>query len=1015
MNPQRLLETLSERGITLSVQGGKLRATAPVGRITPELAAQIKAHKPALLALLQGQPSKVNLNGAPPNGSVGNGGQTQKSSVVQNGAAARVAASDQTAVHSRLVPLSVTQLRQAGAARSGNALPIVLRLLGKMDRPALQRSLEYTLRRHAPLRSSFQLDKDPPSQQEQEIETLPLEVTDLTGETDQENEALALVRELTATPFDVTRPPLMLAHLIRMSEQEHWLFTSFSPLVIDGWSFDIFWQELRTAYIAYTSGQSVPLPELEASYAELSEWQSRRVEERRETLESFWRQALGQQLPPLPLPTDYPRPQLSNNRGGNITYVLAPELETELRRLARSAGSTPQMLMLTAFYVWLHRMSGETELVVAGPAAARLHPASEAVIGPFVNIMLLRMTIEPNATFTDLLSEVRDRCLDAYDHQELPLEQLKVRSAPGTAKSFAPAFQTEFSFQMVSNRDKDMGSLRIEQLELPSGAATNDITMWVKDWGSQIKGAVEYKLELFERATIQGWVDCFVHLLGQLVLAPSASINAAQLIPPEAAAHIRSSLRALDAAHIEQALNTPLRGKRVTDVELVDAESNALPVGCFGRLIVTTEGETLEGADRVRLTYDGRLEVESKTIQAQQGQTPYRAPTTDLERQLVDILSLLLGNEHLGVDHDFFQSGGNSLLAVRLFNEIATRTGVRLPFTAILEAPTVARLAVRIKGGAGQGQACLLQLRDGTAPRGVYFIHDGDGETLLYRNLAERLPAGLPIYGVNPKPNDPLPTVHTSVEDMAAYYTAEIRKQQPVGPYIVGGLCAGGVIGYEVARLLAESGADTTLILLDAAPPFAGRKQTALTHRMTQVAELGRMLKGGATADALRSSFKRLSGGVRYELTHRVERATSRLQIEAVKRLANSSVGWPAWLPVPRFRDIWNFAEARYRGTPSQTVRTILVRATTGHGGDQPSRDILTHPLFDWHQLIESPIHAFDVPGGHSTMLQLPYVVELSRRIGEELELLNHESSTPVVSGEPPSRRQPEQAYSSSQ
>src|SRR5690606_25686592 len=351
----------------------------------------------------------------------------------------------------------------------------------------------------------------------------------------------------------------------------------------------------------------VPLPELEASYAQLSQWQSQRVEERRAVLEAFWKQALGQQLPRLPLPTDYPRPPLSNNRGGNITYVLAPELETELRRLARSAGSTPQMLMLTAFYVWLHRMSGETELVVAGPAAARLHPASEAVIGPFVNIMLLRMTIEPNATFTDLLSEVRDRCLDAYDHQELPLEQLKVRSAPGTAKSFAPAFQTEFSFQMVSNRDKDMGSLRIEQLELPSGAATNDITMWVKDWGSQIKGAVEYKLELFERSTIQGWVDCFVHLLGELVVNPSGLIKSARLLAPAAAEQVRNKMRQLDASHVEEALNTPLRAKRVTDIQLVDADSNPLPPGCFGRLIVTPEAVTLEAAQRVRLTFAGRL------------------------------------------------------------------------------------------------------------------------------------------------------------------------------------------------------------------------------------------------------------------------------------------------------------------------------------------------------------------------------------------------------------------------
>ena len=980
MNPQRLLELLSESGITLTANDGKLRATAPPGRITPELAAQIKAHKPALLALLQ-QASHLAVNGAHPSShqTAGAANGPANARVHPANVAARAVTAATVHASKKPVPLSVTQVRQAGAARSGNALPIVLRLLGPMDRGALKQSLEYTLQRHAPLRSSFQLDKDPPTQLEQDLTSLPLEVTDLEKQPDPQARALALVRDLTATPFDVTRPPLMRAHLIRMSDAEHWLFTSFSPLVIDGWSFDVFWQELRTAYIAFTSGQKhVPLPELEASYAQLSQWQSQRVEERRAVLEAFWKQALGQQLPRLPLPTDYPRPPLSNNRGGNITYVLAPEIEAELRRLARSSGSTPQMLMLTAFYVWLHRLSGETELVVAGPAAARLHPASEAVIGPFVNIMLLRMSVQSEATFADLVADVRDRCLEAYDHQELPLEQLKVRSAPGPGGSFAPAFQAEFSFQMVSNRDKDMGSLRIEQLELPSGAATNDITMWVKDWGSQIKGAVEYKLELYSASTIQGWVDCFVHLLGQLVLNPSKAVGTAELTPAQTASQVRNRLRDLSAPVVESALGTSLQGKRITDVELVDAASSALPIGCYGRLIVTTEKETLESAARVRLTHDNRLEVESTAPQLQRTPTSYREPTTDLERQLVDILTSLLGDTSIGVDHDFFESGGNSLLAVRLFNEIASRTGVRLPFTVILEAPTAAKLAMRIKGGAGATTACLLKLRDGSSPFGAYFVHDGDGETLLYRNLAERMPSGIPVYGVNPKAKDPIPCVHTSVEGMAAHYVTEIRKHQPEGPYIVGGLCAGGVIAYEVARRLAEEDADTTLLLLDSAPPFAKRKQTALTHRMTQVAELGKLFTSGANVGALRAGLKRLSGGVRYELGHRMERASSRLQIEAVKQLANRSVPWPSWLPVPSFRDIWNYAEARYRGTPTEKLRAILVRATSGHGGDQPSRDILSDPWFDWQQLIQSPIRAYDVPGGHSTMLQLPHVEELS-------------------------------------
>src|SRR5690606_12777848 len=102
---------------------------------------------------------------------------------------------------------------------------------------------------------------------------------------------------------------------------------------------------------------------------------------------------------------------------------------------------------------------------------------------------------------------------------------------------------------------------------------------------------------------------------------------------------------------------------------------------------------------------------------------------------------------------------------------------------------------------------------------------------------------------------------------------------------------------------------------------------------------------------ALRSGLQRLSGGVRYEMSHQVKRARARLRVETAKRLVEKPQSWPQWLDVPRFRDIWNYAEKRYQGQPTDQLVVVLVRATDGSEGDVPSKDIVADPTFDWQQL----------------------------------------------------------------
>ena len=216
--------------------------------------------------------------------------------------------------------------------------------------------------------------------------------------------------------------------------------------------------------------------------------------------------------------------------------------------------------------------------------------------------------------------------------------------------------------------------------------------------------------------------------------------------------------------------------------------------------------------------------VERPTAERPDLDTPYEGPRTALERDLAELWSRLLRVDRVGVFDDFTALGGTSLKAAHVFVEIDERFGRKLPMTTILDAPTVASLAPIVAGRAGAGpKESLRRLREGT-PDGpaLFLIHDGDGETFLYMNLARRLPPEVSVYGLEPRGLGRLGMIDTRIPDLAAHYLREIRRVQPEGPYQLGGMCAGGVIAYEMALQLEARGESVEFVaLLDPAAPLA--------------------------------------------------------------------------------------------------------------------------------------------------------------------------------------------------
>jgi thioesterase domain-containing protein/acyl carrier protein len=365
-----------------------------------------------------------------------------------------------------------------------------------------------------------------------------------------------------------------------------------------------------------------------------------------------------------------------------------------------------------------------------------------------------------------------------------------------------------------------------------------------------------------------------------------------------------------------------------------------------------------------------------------------------MEAKLLQLWEEVLAIDGLSVDDDYFELGGTSLLSVKLFAEIERRFGTHLRLTAILEAPTIRSLARVIASSSVRDRDSIVCLKTGNQQK-LFLVHDGFGETLLYFNLAERLPSTISVYGIEPRRMTGIPLAHASIEEMAEYYVEQIQEIQPHGPYLLGGMCAGGVIAYEMAACLTRKNERVQLVtILDGAAPHAAKRVgRVLRNRLSSIDST---LSEAAASSASRVSrwaslavtlARKTRNTVAYECFSAIQRQSVRLRFLLLQMIVRRSGKWPAVVRPLSVMQIYNSLESRYRPPRLAEVPVLLVRASSGDGIDTPYRDVYRDEDFGWRQFAER-LEIADVSGGHSSMLQQQEVQLLTAVLLKRLSAL---------------------------
>ncbi|HCF9548369.1 TPA: pyoverdine non-ribosomal peptide synthetase PvdD [Pseudomonas aeruginosa] len=411
-------------------------------------------------------------------------------------------------------------------------IPSVLRLRGRLDLDALQRSFDSLVARHETLRTRFRLDGDEARQEIAASMALPLDIVALGP---LEEGALARQVETTiARPFDLERGPLLRVSLLRLAEDDHVLVLVQHHIVSDGWSMQVMVEELVQLYAAYSRGLEVALPALPIQYADYALWQRSWMEAgEKERQLAYWTGLLGGEQPVLELPFDRPRPVRQSHRGAQFILELDIDLSQALRRVAQQEGATAFALLLASFQALLYRYSGQADIRVGVPIANRNRVETERLIGFFVNTQVLKADLDGRMGFDELLAQARQRALEAQAHQDLPFEQLVEALQPERSLSHNPLFQVLFNYQSEARGNGQafrFDELQMESVQFDSRTAQFDLTLDLTDEEQRFCAVFDYATDLFDASTVERLAGHWRNLLRGIVANPRQRLGELPLL-----------------------------------------------------------------------------------------------------------------------------------------------------------------------------------------------------------------------------------------------------------------------------------------------------------------------------------------------------------------------------------------------------------------------------------------------------------------------------------------------------
>lgn len=438
-------------------------------------------------------------------------------------------------------------IHQMAPASAAYNITRALRITSIINVPALRDCFQALVDRHPSLRTTFPSVGNQPIQQVEQGSKVFFQHVDASKW--NESDLVEVLLQESHRAFDLSRGPVFRVHLFSRSENEHVLHLAVHHIVADFWSLMVLLEEVGKLYEANCQKTQAQLQPLNFSYADSIAWHHQQLAGAEgERLKSYWIRELSGEIPPLNLPADHRRPRVQTFSGSSLPFSVSKKLTQQLKDLGVQQQSTLFMTLLASFQVLLHRLTGQKQIVVGSPTIGRSRVEFANVIGYFVNPLPLGADFSERLIFSQFMAQLRKTVMGAFAHELYPFPLMVEALEIPRDFSTSPVFQTMFAFQKAyGNHSADfvrlalaepgaqmkLGELQLESIALEERVSQFDLTLTMGESEDGLSGSWQYNSDLFERATVERWIECFRVLLEAIVASPESLVSTLPILPEQ--------------------------------------------------------------------------------------------------------------------------------------------------------------------------------------------------------------------------------------------------------------------------------------------------------------------------------------------------------------------------------------------------------------------------------------------------------------------------------------------------
>ena len=508
----QLVQIAKSQGVHLYTENGALKYRAEKGGLSPELGAALKQKKTEVIQFLEAHHNVRPIAGP-------------------------VASPDTLAAPLTYAQQRVFYLEQLFGEQGLYNMVTGFRIKGQAELSSIERAVNRVIGRHSILRTGFTIEADKPKQLIGATDPAELTIQRYSSNNFAEKQWMA---QQASIPFDLTRAPLLrIAALECEAKQETVLVFVFHHMVFDGWSYKCFFNELNACLLETRRDDPAVLPELDFQYADFARWQQGGDETISAATIRYWKDKMLGVNELNCLPTDYPRPQQPDFYGTLLRQTLDKATTSELKAFAQQQGTSLFTLLSTVYALLISRWSDCPDVVIGTPVAGRDRHGLDNLIGFFVNTLALRLDIQPDQSFLDLLESAKINVSDAFRYQEMPFEKIVENAGHARKSSYAPILQLLFVLNEDSTNYLALENVEIEPLLVDRNSINFELELHINDCGDTLEMYWVYANSLFHGKTIEAFRDSFTTLIHGVLTRPNKSITSLPLVSAAAGQQIQ--------------------------------------------------------------------------------------------------------------------------------------------------------------------------------------------------------------------------------------------------------------------------------------------------------------------------------------------------------------------------------------------------------------------------------------------------------------------------------------------